>query len=157
MLHCWVENARERPDFSTLHTHLLTIYNTHKREERTKRRVESPPVTIPETIAELDTMIAAGSSIPQNDTNDENGSGVANDLNQETEDSESLSADNSRANLCPDDHLSDQNCIRKMSAKNCDLVLTATNGYSAEVELSPSDHVVDGENDTSTDELYTRL
>ena len=117
MIHCWLEKARERPSFSTLHSHLLSCYANLN----LKKQTDTPPSI--DTPATVTTSTAATTGSQNGVTPATTPSTITMDNGGEEEDS--LSADNSRAVLLPDgpdeDHTPPQ-------TNNCDLVLT-TSGY----------------------------
>lgn len=103
MLHCWVENARERPPFSFLHSRLLDEYNELKKDETVinNDRVFQPQCSSSSMYSDSYVSQPSSSSVTDND--------------------DPLSADNSRSVLLPQD--TSDNAVSKTS--NCDLVLTA--------------------------------
>lgn len=113
MLHCWVENARERPPFTFLHSRLLAEYNELKKGETP---IDNDQVLQPQFSSSSMYSDPAYVSQPSS-------SSITDDP---------LTADDSRSVLLPNDEMIDNNVTK---TSNCDLVLTATTGSDSQSNI----------------------
>ena len=163
MLHCWVATARERPNFSILHTQLLSHYTDLKKnsvepkEPKLSFSVEPEPSSLATELTNIENVDTQDTAI----------------INESQEELDSMSADNSRVGLLHDYPSEDIDSIP--NSNNCDLVLTSSTGTqpNSEIELSNThtqtvynfEHSLsfdissyrNGSNADDESELYTKL